>query len=87
MNKPTKKREVAVRNVWETEKIILFDATPEASNHFREFGGMYRIVSGGDGYSLLVDARYDFDEVVRYIESYGSEKSELVLVVREEDET
>lgn len=70
---PRMKRELAViqavnaaggviRSIW-------FDATPDAAEDMRQFGVL---LSHGNRYNLLVDARYDFDEVVAYMESYGS---------------
>jgi hypothetical protein len=71
MDKPIPKREVAVYTVIQAVRQINFHATNDAVTEFDEFGT--RVDAGGilGGYSLYVDSRYDFDEVLAFIEGYG----------------
>ena len=71
MEKPTMKREVAIQSVFNSQGLqpsIVFYASPDAVYEFQVFG---EIMPWGSGYKLFVDPRYDFDEVVKYIENYG----------------
>lgn len=70
-NKPVQKRKAAVRLVSKAANMILFNATEEAAAEFESFGEMELVRNVSGYYSLFVDARYDFDEVLAFIEAYG----------------
>lgn len=69
MDKPQPKREMAIEVVHKTDRFIVFVATPDAAGDMAQYGQLYPRTAGR--YVLYVDARYDFDEVVAYIERYG----------------
>jgi hypothetical protein len=71
MEKPSPKTEVAVRFATEGPRGIALDASPDAIEDFREFGHIDHI---SICYWLVVDSRYDFDEVLAYIEQYGEDE-------------
>jgi hypothetical protein len=72
MDKPAMKREVAIRDVLPITKTLYFFASQDALSDLEEFGMIRRLpVLGNNVYELLVDPRFDFDEVVRWIEEYG----------------
>jgi len=73
MNKPTMKREVAISVTEHTGRTVFLYATPDAAEVFSGLGHIWEL-SSPNYYHLTVDARYDFDEVVRFIEGYGEEK-------------
>lgn len=68
--KPQPKREMAIRWANKGMRYISVNASSDAAAELTEYG---LLVSGQrkSCYILYVDARYDFDEVVAYIESYG----------------
>lgn len=68
MNKPKPKKEVAIK--WTKSKLIVFTATQDAANDLKEFGKLQYFEDSQD-YWLAVDPRFDFDEVIQYIEEYG----------------
>jgi hypothetical protein len=68
MKKPTKKSKVAVKSHRAENRHISFCTDAETVKEFREFG---RINSLGDSHSMIVDARYDYMEVLEYIRNYG----------------
>ena len=73
MKKPRPEREVAIRATNKEVYFITFNASPDAITELAEFGRIYPV----EGYyELYVDRRYDFDEVVAYIENYGQEAGE-----------
>jgi hypothetical protein len=74
--RPQPKRELAVLQFIHTPKVgtrsIYFAATQEAMEDVKKFG----LVSAGigkDGYLLTVDPRYDFEEVLSYLEHYDDD--------------
>ena len=71
MNKPTPKREVAVRFKLEMLRLICFYSTEDAITEFETFGTIAIDPDITNCYTLLVDARFDFGEVLAYIEGYG----------------
>ena len=71
MDKPTLKREVAVKYVLRSVNEIGFHATDDAVTEFMKLGKLYEAVGASGGYQLYVDSRYDFDEVLAFIENYG----------------
>lgn len=68
MNKPKPKREVTINFV--NAPGIMINASKDAIEDFEEFGPIL-FIETQNLYWLTVDARYDFDEVVKYIEGYG----------------
>lgn len=72
MNKPVMKRNIAVTKFDPSIQFIEFYSDVSDAHGFREFGEL--LVYGSGRYGLRVDARYDFDEVVKYIQEYGQEK-------------
>ena len=72
---PQMKREVAIAGVFNINHLrrIDFYSTADAVIDFMQFGYLQKYGDGTsrDKYSLYVDPRYDFDEVVKYMENYG----------------
>ena len=72
MYKPTMQREVAIDWIYKGRRIVYFFSSPDAKLAFADFGDIHP--SGHtDQYCLQVDPRFEFDEVVLYIENYGKE--------------
>lgn len=75
ISKPTVKRPIGIRTVKEESFYIAFDAeNEEVATELSEFGR----VTKHDGlcWTLIVDARFDFDEVLFWIgEKYGAWQS------------
>lgn len=69
-NKPQMKREVTVTIALDLVRTIYFYGTPDSAIQFGDFG---EVVRGRrrNLYELTVDARFDFDEVLAYINGYG----------------
>jgi len=67
MNKPQPKKEIKIEFV--LSSYISFFATPDAASEMEKFGKVtiYRT----NHYGLQVDGRFDFQEVVDYINRYG----------------
>lgn len=70
MKKPRIQHEVAIDCVFPHSRMIYFFSTSDAAVDFDDFGAMTKHTSEKDSYKLLVDARFDFDEVVEYIRSH-----------------
>lgn len=73
MKKPQMKKEVEITHVFNFDNEVWFHATQDAVADFRSFGSVTERKGRPDWYSIDVDARFDFDEVVNYIRSYGRE--------------
>ena len=71
MNKPEPKREAAVDRYHETAGSIDFYASPDALEDIKEFGYVLPDPIIPNRYILYVDKRYNFQEVLAYIEKYG----------------
>lgn len=71
--KPVPKSEVAISNVFPKERYISFWATNDAMSDFVTFGSSGKLERTDSGYYLIVDPRFDFDEGVDYIRSYGKD--------------
>ena len=67
--KPQMKCELSVSCVMKDIHAIYFFASADALNDVSEFGTVGVFV--GRQYVLNVDSRYDFDEVVNYMQNYG----------------
>lgn len=65
---PRYKTEFAISSYYEGTGSINFDATEDIAAAAEAFGWLYE---GDGGYTLYVDSRYDFQEVLAYLESWG----------------
>ena len=70
MVKPTPKKEVAIDWASESDKIIFFYSTLDALDNFVSFGNVTEWTRQ-NYYRLKVDSRFDFNEVLEYIQKYG----------------
>lgn len=70
MDKPQMKRKVGIRIVLEESLTITFNCSIELADEFSSFGKIERDIDKSTTHMLLVDSRYDFDEVLKYIKSY-----------------
>ncbi len=66
--RPKVKREIGI--AWTEGNAIKVYASKDAIEDIKEFGDVSKL-SEGETYILVVDARYDFQEVVDYIKNYG----------------
>ena len=66
---PEKRCDVVVRFTDEVSHTIQFYAPYEFADEMREFGALGE--DGSERFYLTVDARYNFKEVVAYIESFS----------------
>lgn len=66
------KREVQVSFANDLVGHIVFYATNDAVSAFKGFGDLSH-AQFLNQWDLFVDARFDFDEVLAYIENYGKE--------------
>lgn len=71
IKKPQMKREVAVVFYYEPIRHISFCATADAVTDFEEYGDITPDPSRSECYILEVDCRYDFGEVLAFIQNYG----------------
>lgn len=72
MNKPKIKKELAIAHALKALYIIYFYASPDAIEDLYDFGMVEPQDAIADSYySILVDRRYDIDDVVEYMENYG----------------
>lgn len=71
--KPVPKSEVAISNIFPNDRYISFWATNDAMSDFISFGRYGKLVGTDSGYYIVVDPRFDFDEVVEYIKNYGKD--------------
>jgi hypothetical protein len=74
MKKPAPKTEVTINSVHHHVRMIFFDATADAASDFAEFGTLSSPEKTSSGYLLFVNGRFDFDEVVQYIENYAKQQ-------------
>ena len=70
-NKPVQKREVAIDVALHTTRRVVFYASNDAVTEFAEFGKLEAWQDTKEKYTLWVDARFDFNEVLEFIEGYG----------------
>lgn len=71
--KPTMQKEVAIEAVVPSAALVSFYATGDAASEFADYGRLTKAESIPNLYYLYVDRRFDFDEVVAFIENYGKE--------------
>ena len=69
--KPQLKREVAVDGYVKSVGMIYFYASSDAAAEFSEFGSLHKD-EHSEKYTLLIDRRFDFDEVLAYIQNYDA---------------
>ena len=69
--KPKMKREVAIVFHYEPIRQINFSATDDAVMEFAGYGDITPDPNRTECYIICVDSRYDFGEVLAYIEGYG----------------
>lgn len=74
MNKPQPKQEIAIVSVLQSVQHIIFYGTPDAVSDISEFGYIHSHVPK-DKYTLIVDTRYDFGEVVDYMKNYSAKEN------------
>ena len=70
---PMLKKEVAIDVLLPESRCIYFFASTDAAEEFRSFGRLRPDVGARQYYCLWVDARYNFDEVLAYIQNYDKE--------------
>jgi hypothetical protein len=71
LTKPVPMKEVAIDLIVHPMRLIVFYASSDSITEFVQFGHVEAISEIPERYDLFVDARYDFNEVVDYIENYG----------------
>jgi len=72
MKKPQPKTEVAINSCVPSLRYMTIFASADAATEFKDFGSLTLDKLIG-WYTLFVDPRFDFDEVVAYIENYDKE--------------
>lgn len=77
--KPRPKKTVAVRHAFKLVRLIEFVSDKTTAIEFKQFGAFldedtHRV----DEFVLLVDPRYDFDEILNYIENYDKNITDKV---------
>ena len=70
---PAMRTEVAIRRIDLSMQWIEFWATPDAAQELRQFGQYLDEGNNTLCYTLKVDGRFDFDEVVEYIRNYDND--------------
>ena len=70
MEKPEKKRKVAVSWSNKGMGVIRFYASADVAKEFEGYGDLKLREDGGEC-RLIVDPRYDFDDVLSYLQNYG----------------
>lgn len=68
---PQPKQEVMVKTTYAQVGYIYFYAKTSAAIKFKKFGTLLASGEEFTSWTLKVDPRYDFDEVVAYLEGYG----------------
>ncbi len=70
---PVMKCEIGVAFALPLMNYIRFWATPDAASDLRQFGILTQAEEASALYTLEVDARFDFAEVIAYLQAYGKE--------------
>jgi hypothetical protein len=68
--KPKPKRDIAVMFSSEDQGVIYFYAVPDAVQGLDEYGEVEPWSPSGS-YRMRVNGLFEFDDVVKYLESYG----------------
>ena len=71
MKKPKMKRNVAITNQFEEQGIIYFYASDTIAECAKEFGKARSYTGKAECWILDVDARYDFYDVLAWLESFN----------------
>ena len=67
---PEKIHKVAIGMELSTARHVTFWAEPDVAAEFEKFGSLHKWRAFTDKYSLRVNGRFNFDEVVDYIKSF-----------------
>lgn len=70
IDKPKPNKEIAIHNIHRNIRGIIFDASIDAIDDLRQFGRI-EFFHLTNEHRLIVDARYDLEEVIKYIEEYS----------------
>jgi hypothetical protein len=70
---PEHKAEFAVYLVLPDVRAVYFNASPDVAMALAPFGDLGDLFGNNDSWSLYVDARFDFTEVVAYLQSWQPE--------------
>lgn len=68
--KPVMQREVAIDTIIQATGYVSLWATPDAAQELAQYGEIYQWEEVANKYTLYVDGRFDFGEVVAYIKSF-----------------
>lgn len=68
--KPVMQGPTAIDVAFKEQGYVSFWTTPDAAKEFEQFGGLKKWDEKPNKYTLYVDGRFDFDEVVAYIKDY-----------------
>ena len=71
--KPKPKTELALNTIIPSLGYTTFYATRDAAEMVAEFGDVKPYDEVKDKYTAIIDARYDFDEVISYLKGYGKQ--------------
>ena len=63
-------KQVTIKGFTKDSRLITFYSTDEVANLFVEFGSLYHFPEL-DKHSLYVNSKYNFIDVVRFIDGYG----------------
>ena len=80
MNKPKMKRSLVVDFILEDDGYITFFTARGIADELSVFGHMYPFDNIPNKYTLRIDPRYNFGEVLDYIQNYSNEKPEPFYV-------
>lgn len=72
MPKPVMKRKIGITCELQITKSVFFDASQEDAEKFKDFGALEKR-DRENHWHLKVDARYDFQDILDYIEEINSE--------------
>ena len=68
--KPVMQNSPVIKFISKESGYISFYATPVAAKEFEQFGHIFEWGDDAEKYSLYVNGRFDFDEVLAYIKTY-----------------
>ena len=72
MQEPRMKSKIGIDVSFPSTRSIYFWATQDAAEYLKRFGALRGFDDGSSRYHIEVDARYDFAEVLTYIESVNA---------------
>lgn len=78
MKKPVMKRKLAITNLVPSMRIVSFYADKDTADSLKEFGKVFSNTEEDlrDSHELYVDPRFDFEDVVEYMESMNNDKQD-----------